>query len=98
MSKKELTWEEVKEELNFTQAEKEEIQEEERIIMEEIELRKKLHLSQRDLSEKTGIKQPAIARIESNTCSPKVSTLIKILRPMGYTIKIVPIKNNKVKK
>lgn len=98
MSKKELTWEEVKKELDFTEEEKDEIKIEENIIKEEIEVREKLNLSQRELSEKTGIKQTAIARIEGHLCSPKVATLIKLLKPMGYTIRIVPVKDKKVKK
>ena len=52
-------------------------------------------LSQRDLSEKTGIKQSAIARIEKRRCSPSASTLIKLLVPMGYTLRIVPINEKK---
>lgn len=60
-----------------------------------IEARKKNNLSQRDLSKKTGIKQPAIARIESQNRSPKISTLLKILYPMGYTLKVVPLKKKK---
>ena len=95
MDKKELTWEEVRANLNITPEEEEEIKIEKEIIEATIQARKKSKLSQRELSKKTGIKQPAIARIEKNLCSPKISTLIKILHPIGYTIKIVPIGKNK---
>lgn len=91
MNKKELTWEDVKENLNFTTEEEAEIQLEEDIIEATIEARKKSNLSQRELSKKTGIKQPAIARIESRSRSPQASTLIKLLYPMGYTIRVVPL-------
>ena len=94
MEEKELTWKKLRKELNITE-EEEEIKIEKAIIEAVIEARKKAKLSQRELGKKTGIKQPAIARIEKNICSPKVSTLIKILHPIGYTIKIVPIKKNK---
>lgn len=92
MERKELTWESVKNNLKITKEEEAEIKLEEEIINATIEARKNLKLSQRDLSEKTGIKQPAIARLEKNVCSPKVNTLIKILYSMGYTIRVVPLK------
>ena len=95
--KEELTWEEVKESLNFTPQELAEIQLEEDLIEATIMVRKNMNISQRELSEKTGIKQPAIARIERRSISPQVSTLIKLLYPMGYTLRIMPIKNNDFK-
>lgn len=91
MDKKELTWEQVKEELDFTPEELAEIQFEEDLIKATIDVRKKNNLSQRELSKKAGIKQPAIARIESRLNSPSVNTLIKLLYPMGYTIRVVPL-------
>ena len=47
-------------------------------------------LSQRDLAELTGIKQPAIARMESMKTIPKIDTLFKILAPLGYTLSVTP--------
>lgn len=91
MSKKELTWEEVRKNLKFTQEEEEEIKLEKDVITATIEARKKNNLSQQELSKITGIKQPAIARIESYTHSPMVSTMIKLLVPMGYTLRVVPL-------
>ena len=95
MNKKELTWENVKEKLNFTPEEIAEIQLEEDLIQATVEARKKNKLSQRDLSKISGIKQPAIARIESRTHSPSANTLIRLLYPMGYTLRVVPIEKNK---
>ena len=54
-------------------------------------MRKKSKLSQKELGEKAGMKQPAIARIENRTRSPQASTLIKMLYPMGYTLRVVPL-------
>lgn len=56
-----------------------------------IEAREAKELSQRELAEKTGIKQPAIARLEKMKSSPTVDTLIRILVPLGYRLTIVPI-------
>ena len=91
MSEKKLTWENVRKELNITPEEEAEIQLEIDLIEATIEVRKANNISQRELSTKTGIKQPAIARIESRSCSPQVSTLLKMLYPMGYTLKVVPL-------
>ena len=95
MSRKELTWEDVKKELSFTPEELEEIRLEEEIIEATINIRKSAQLTRRDLSKISGIKQPAIARLESNAVSPQILTLIKLLYPMGYTLKVVPLGERK---
>ena len=58
-----------------------------------IQCRKEKGLTQKDLSTLTGIKQPAITRIEQGTGIPKIDTLVKLLKPLGYKldIKITPI-------
>lgn len=55
-----------------------------------IEARESKGLTQKQLADLVGMKQPAIARLESLKAVPRVDTLIKILSPLGYTIKIVP--------
>ncbi len=50
-------------------------------------------LSQRELAEISGVKQPAIARLESLKSTPKIDTLFKVLNPLGYKLDIVPIDN-----
>lgn len=98
MSKDFKSWQEIEKELNITSEQEMQIQLEMDIIKATIEARKKCNLSQRDLSQKAGIKQPVIARIESHARSPQVTTLLKMLYPMGYTLKVVPIEkaNNKI--
>lgn len=86
-----ITWEDFEKELNITPEQEAEIQFEMDIIRATIEARKKNKLTQRELSEKSGVKQPVIARIEKCVNSPQTSTLIKLLYPMGYTLKVVPI-------
>ena len=54
--------------------------------------RKEQGMSQKELAEKVGMKQPAIARLESLKVTPKVDTLIDVLHPLGYTLEIVPLK------
>lgn len=92
MSEKFTKWEEFEKELDIT-PEQEEIRLEMDIIKATIEARKQNKLTQRELSQKSGVKQPVIARIEKCVNSPQTSTLIKLLYPMGYTIRVVPLDN-----
>lgn len=48
-----------------------------------VNTRKSKGLSQKQLAEMTGLKQPAIARIENNTNSPQLDTIIKITDALG---------------
>ena len=61
------------------------------LIGKMIEAREAKGLSQRELAELSGVKQPAIARIESMKSTPQIDTLIKVLIPLGYTLEIVPL-------
>ena len=95
---RELTWEEVKQSLNITPEEEAEIQLEMDLIEAVIKARQKSNLSQRELSKISKIQQPTIARIESRARSPQASTLIRMLYPMGLTLRVVPLDEKKVKK
>ncbi len=46
----------------------------------------------------TGLKQPAIARIENNVNSPQLDTLIKILDALDLKIEINSLKTNETKR
>ena len=59
--------------------------------LEMIEAREAKGLSQRALAKLSGVKQPAIARMESMKSTPQINTLIKVLIPLGYTLEIVPL-------
>lgn len=95
---KEVTWNDIEKSLNFTPEEESAIQLEVDLIQATINAREKSNLSQRDLSKICGLKQPVIARIESRARSPKVGTLLKMLLPMGYTLKVMPIDRHITKK
>ena len=62
------------------------------LIGKMIEAREKKGYSQKELAELSGVKQPAIARMESLKSTPQIDTLLKILAPLGYTLSITPIK------
>lgn len=89
-------WEEFENSLNITPEQEKEIKIEMEIIQATINARKNNKLSQEELSKKAGLKQSALARVEKGLHSPSINTLIKILTPLGYTLKVVPINNNKV--
>jgi len=40
----------------------------------------------------SGLKQPAIARLKRMQATPQIDTLFKVLKPLGYTLAIVPDK------
>ena len=61
------------------------------LISKIVEAREAQGISQRELSKRSGVKQPAIARMEKLHSTPQVSTILKVLIPLGYTLKIVPI-------
>lgn len=71
--------------------EKRKIDFEAELIGKLIEAREKKGYSQRDLAELSGVKQPAIARLESMKSTPQINTLLKLLEPLGYTLSITPI-------
>lgn len=62
------------------------------ILTEYIKKREEMGLSQRDLAELVGIKQSSIARMESLRVKPQLDTMLKILKPLGLTLTIVPSK------
>ena len=61
------------------------------IITAMVQARREKGLSQRDLEELSGIKQPQIARMEKGDTSPQLDTLLKVLAAMGKTLAVVPL-------
>ncbi len=60
-----------------------------------VSFRKENNLTQELLGVYSHVNRVKIARIESGMHSPTVKNLIDILGPLGYTIKIVKVKNEK---
>lgn len=56
-----------------------------------IEAREKKGITQQKLADMSGMKQSAIARIEKLSATPKIDTMIRLLKPLGYKLDIVPI-------
>ena len=89
-------WKDVRKEL-FTKEEIAECDLRVAIISELIRARKELGISQKQLEELSGVKQPVIARIETGKSTPQLDTLLKILGCLGKTLAIVPLSKSEVK-
>lgn len=57
-----------------------------------VKARQEQGISQRQLEEMSGVKQPQIARMERGDANPQLDTLLKVLVPLGKTLAIVPLK------
>lgn len=61
------------------------------IIGEIIKTRQEKGISQKQLEQLSGVKQPVIARMErGNTCT-QIDTVLKLLIPLGKTLAVVPL-------
>lgn len=56
------------------------------IISRIVEARREQGLSQRDLADETGIKQPVIARHEAGDTDPRLSTVSRICSALGLQL------------
>lgn len=61
-------------------------------IKEFIRFRKENNLTQELFSKYSEVTREKIARIEAGMHSPSIKNLLKIIGPIGYTIKIVKVK------
>ena len=85
------TWNDYRKTLDISADDQSEIDLTVELIGKVIEAREAKGLTQAELSELCGVKQPVIARLEKAAHSPQVNTLMKILKPLGYTLSIVPV-------
>ncbi|WP_370759189.1 helix-turn-helix domain-containing protein [Agathobaculum sp.] len=85
------TWEDVRKEM-FTPEEIAESNLRVALIGELVKARKERGLSQKQLEELSGVKQPVIARMENGSTTPNLSTILKVLAPLGKTLYIGDLK------
>ena len=62
-----------------------------------VQLRKNKRLTQQEIADDASVIRETIARIENRITSPQINTLLKILEPLGYTIKLTRISKKKEK-
>lgn len=84
------SWDEVRADL-FTPEEITESDLRVAVIGEIIKARQEQGISQKQLEEMSGVKQPVIARMEKGATSPQLDTILKLLFPLGKTLAVVPI-------
>ena len=96
--KRPTTWQDLREEIDevLTPEEREEIRLRVEVIGRIIEARTQCGYTQRDLESATGLKQAAIARFERGAVDPQLSTILRILKPLGYTLDVVPEHSNRL--
>lgn len=80
-------WDDVRKEL-FTPEEIAECDLKVALIGELIKSRKEKGLSQKQLEELSGVKQPVIAKMERGAACPSLHTILKVLAPLGKTLHI----------
>ena len=61
------------------------------IVGEVLAARTDAGMTQDELEKLTGVKQSMIARLENNGMDPQLTTILKILRPLGKTLAVVPL-------
>lgn len=61
------------------------------LMGELIKARQEKGYSQKKLEELSGVRQPVIARMERGITSPQLTTILKVLAPLGKTLAIVPL-------
>ena len=55
--------------------------------------RREMGMTQKNIEAACGVKQPVIARMERGLTDPQLTTILKVLRPLGKTLKIVDIED-----
>ena len=82
-------WKDYRKTLNLSPEDEYMIALEKALISAVVDARESSGLTQKQLSELCGVKQPVIARLESAAHSPQVNSIIKILSPLGYKLAVV---------
>jgi len=82
-------WKNFRKTLNLSPEEEEIINLEKSLINAIVDAREQNGLTQKQLSELCGVKQPVISRLESAVHSPQINSIIKILKPLGYSLAVI---------
>lgn len=61
------------------------------LIGELVRARLEQGITQKQLEIMSGVRQPVIARLENGTAIPRISTILKLLAPLGKKLAIVPL-------
>lgn len=62
-----------------------------KLVHEILKTRRDMNMTQKNIEAQCGVKQPVIARMERGLTDPQLTTILKVLAPLGKTLAIVPI-------
>jgi transcriptional regulator with XRE-family HTH domain len=65
------------------------------LISKLIEARQRRGITQEQLAQMSGLKPSSISRLENMAAVPQIDIMIKVLKPLGYKLAIVPEKGIK---
>lgn len=91
-----MKWDELRKDFvaTLTEDEQDEIALKVKIVGEILQARQERQITQMALEELSGVRQPVIARLENGDTDPHLTTILKILRPLGKTLAVVPLKGD----
>jgi predicted transcriptional regulator len=89
-----VTWDNLRKEFDLSEEDERIIELEMNLIRTLVSIREEKGITQSQLAELSGVKQPTIARLEKSLHSPQLDSILKVLVPLGYTLQIVPIKKS----
>lgn len=61
------------------------------LVREVLRTRREMNMTQKNIEAACGVKQPVIARMERGLTDPQLTTILKVLHPLGKTLKIVDL-------
>lgn len=86
-----VTWDNLRKEFELSEEDERIVELEMNLIRTLVSIREEKGITQSQLAELSGVKQPTIARLEKSLHSPQLDSILKVLVPLGYTLQIVPI-------
>ena len=86
------TWEQARTEIkSISEEEKREISQMAQLVAQIIERRQALGLTQKQLAEQSGLKQEAVARLESARTMPRVDTLLRVSNSLKMRVSLTAL-------
>jgi predicted transcriptional regulator len=83
------TWEQARQDItSISDAEKQEIRQMAQLVSRIIERRQAFGLTQKQLADRAGLKQAAVARLESATTMPRVDTLLRVSNSLNLQLSL----------
>lgn len=84
------TWEQAQKQIqSVPEQEKQEVLQMAQLVVRIIERRQALGLTQKELAERAGLKQAAVARLESATTIPRVDTLLRVSNSLNMHLSLI---------